>query len=52
MIVVDALDEAPKKTVKELFRLLEDVAGTAQDRPRLPLRYLGGQSLRSVSDRN
>jgi hypothetical protein len=33
MIVVDGLDEAPNKTIKELFRLLEDLAHTAQVRP-------------------
>ena len=45
IIVIDGLDEAPKKTIKELFRLLEDLTHTAQLRPRLSFALFGRPEL-------
>ena len=45
MIVIDGLDEAPKNTIKELFRLLEDLNDPVQDQSRLCLALFGRPEL-------
>lgn len=45
MIVIDGLDEAPRKTIKDLFHLLEDAENPLQDRPRLSFALFGRPEL-------
>ena len=45
MIVIDGLDEAPKKALKELFRFLQDLTDTGQHPPRLSVALFGRPEL-------
>ena len=45
MIIIDGLDEAPRKTIKELFRLIEDLHDFLQNQPRLSFALFGRPEL-------
>jgi hypothetical protein len=45
MIVIDGLDEAPRKTIKELFHLLQTLVDPFQDPPRLSFALFGRPEL-------
>jgi hypothetical protein len=50
MIVIDGLDEAPRKTIKELFRLLDDIQDPVQGRFRLSFALFGRPELTEYID--
>ena len=45
IVIIDGLDEAARKTIKELFSLLEDLHDPLQDRPRLSFALFGRPKL-------
>jgi hypothetical protein len=45
LVVIDGLDEAPPKVVKDMFRYLEDLSNFSQRRPRLCFAIFGRPEL-------